>query len=201
VIEALLRALADIGPVEAVGVVLGYAYVLLIYRGNRLGWVAGGISSVAYVYLAARSHLPMQSTLNVYYVLMSVYGWIHWTRSARQDALQLSRWPLRRHGIAILAIVLTSALVSRLLQRETQAAWPFLDSLATCTSLFATWLVSRLKLENWLYWIGADCVTAFMFGAQGHAPSALMYGSYTLIAAFGFRAWLRRYRLQAASRE
>lgn len=197
-IDALLRELYATGPVEIGGVLLGYAYVLLIYRGNRLGWVAGGISSIAYVYLAARSHLPMQSTLNAYYVVMSVYGWLHWTNNAREDDLPIARWPLHRHAVAVAAILLVSALLARVLQRETQAAWPFLDSVTTCTSLFATWLLSRLKLENWLYWMGADSVASFMFGAQGHAFSALMYGSYIVIAVFGYRAWLRRYRRQRA---
>lgn len=196
-IAELLRALAAVRPIEAVAVLLGYAYVLLIYRGNRLGWVAGGTSSVAYVYLAARSHLPMQSTLNAYYVAMSIYGWFHWSRNVSQDRLPLSRWSLRSHALAALSILIVSAALSRVLQRETQAAWPFLDSMATCTSLLATWLLSRLKLENWLYWMWADSVTAFMFGAQGHALSALMYGSYIVIAVFGFRSWLRRYRLQS----
>jgi nicotinamide mononucleotide transporter len=197
VIAALLRELRAIGPVEAVGVVLGFAYVLLIYRRNRLGWVAGGASSIAFVYLAASARLPMQSALNVYYVIMSVYGWRNWTRSEQQEAGGISRWPLRQHVLAVLAILLASLLLALCLRLETHAALPFLDSMTTCTSLFATWSLARLQLENWLYWMWADSVTAYMFGSQGYPLASAMYLSYLIIAVFGYREWLRRFRHQS----
>lgn len=196
-IDALLRELHAISPVEALGVVLGYLYVLLIYRRNRLGWIAGAISSVAYMYLFARARLPMQSSLQVYYVIMSIYGWRNWTRSERQDAGGISRWPLRYHAVAVLAIVLASALLAGLLRHETHAALPFLDSMTTCTCLFATWLLARLKLENWLYWIWADSLTAYMLMSRGMPLSAGLYLSYLVIAVFGLHTWLRRYRHQS----
>jgi nicotinamide mononucleotide transporter len=68
---ALLRGLALTSPLEALAVLLGVVYVLLILKRNRLGWIAGALSSSIYVYLAARARLPMQSLLQAYYVVMS----------------------------------------------------------------------------------------------------------------------------------
>jgi nicotinamide mononucleotide transporter len=178
-------------------VVLGLVYVLLIYKRNRLGWLAGAASSVIYVYLAARARLPMQSLLQIYYVLMSVYGWRNWTREQGQQGGGIQRWPLRYHALALLAVALLSVLTAQLLRRETHAAWPYLDSMTTWISLFATWLLARLKIENWLYWIAADSVMAYLFAAQGYAFSALLFLTYMVIAVFGFREWLHRYRLQS----
>ena len=197
-IDALLRELRAIGPVEWLAVVLGYAYVLLIYRRNRLGWVAGAASSIAFVYLAARARLPMQSVLNLYYVVMSVYGWRNWTRSEHQEAGGITRSPLRHHALAVLAILAVSVLLAQWLRRETHAAWPLLDSMTTCVSLFATWSLARLQLENWLYWMWADSVTAYLFGSQGYPLASAMYLSYLVIAVFGYREWLHRYRHQPA---
>jgi nicotinamide mononucleotide transporter len=70
--------------------------------------------------------------------------------------------------------------------------------MTTWTGLFATWLVARMKLENWLYWIGADLVTVFLFGAQGYPFTAALFLTYTIIAVFGYREWLRKYRQQIA---
>jgi len=198
VIEQLLRELHATSPVEYAGVVLGLLYVLLIYRRNRLGWLAGAASSLAYVYLAARARLPMQSLLQVYYVAMSVYGWRVWTRAEHQRAGGIGRWPLRWHLVAVLVIALLSALTAQWLRRETQAALPYLDSMTTWTSLFAMWLLARLKIENWLYWICADSVTAYMFGSQGYPFSTALFVTYLVIAVFGFREWLGRYRSQGA---
>jgi nicotinamide mononucleotide transporter len=194
VIKDLLRALAITGPLEGIAVMLGVVYVLLILKRNRLGWVAGGLSSAIYVYLAAGARLPMQSTLQAYYVVMAIYGWFSWTHAQQQDGGRIERWPLQYHAIALLAIALLSFASASLLARETHAAWPYLDSFTTSVSLLATWMVARMKLENWLYWIGADGIMAYLFAAQGYLATAGLFLIYLVIAVFGFRAWLLKYR-------
>jgi nicotinamide mononucleotide transporter len=175
--------------------VLGIVYVLLILKRNRLGWIAGGASSAIYVYLAARARLPMQSTLQAYYVVMSVYGWFSWKPAQQQEqGGGIVRWPLRFHAIALLAIAALSATSASLLARETHAAWPYLDSFTTWVSLLATWMVARMKLENWIYWMGADAIMAYLFAAQGYLATSGLFLSYMVIAIFGFREWLLKYR-------
>ena len=95
-IAALLRGLALTSPPEALAVLLGVVYVLLILKRNRLGWIAGGLSSSIYVYLAAHARLPMQSLLQAYYVVMSFYGWYNWTRASQSEQPRITRWPLRQ---------------------------------------------------------------------------------------------------------
>jgi nicotinamide mononucleotide transporter len=196
VIDALLRGLAITSAPEALAVLLGVVYVLLILKRQRLGWVAGGVSSSIYVYLAARAHLPMQSVLQAYYVVMSFYGWYSWSRPQQQEQ-GITRWPARYHLAALAAIVLLSLVTAHWLAIETHAAWPYLDSFTTWTSLLATWMVARMKLENWLYWITADAITAFLFAAQGYPVSTGLFLIYLTIAVFGFREWLSQYRRQA----
>jgi nicotinamide mononucleotide transporter len=199
VIDALWRELKSTGGPELLAVLLGVAYILLIMRRNRIGWLAGAVSSGIYVYLSARAQLPMQALLQVYYVLMAAYGWHEWTRTQQQPAGGIGRWPWRAHVAALGTIAVLSLLTARWLQLETHAAWPYLDSATTWTSLLATWLVARLKLENWLYWMAADAVTLFLFAAQGHPFSALLFGFYLLIASFGYREWRHQYQRQSQS--
>ena len=183
-------------PLEVAAVVLGLAYVLLIVRRNRWGWFAGAASSSIYVYLAARARLPMQSLLQAYYVAMAVYGWLQWTRNAGEQGGRIVRLALRWHLHAVLLILIASALTARWLAAETQAAWPWLDSLTTWTCLWATWLVARSVLENWLYWIAADAVSVFLFAQQSLPFTAGLFTAYLLIASWGYRTWLLRYRRQ-----
>jgi nicotinamide mononucleotide transporter len=199
VIRDLLRALALTGPLELAAVGLGIVYVLLILKRNRLGWIAGGISSAIYVYLAASARLPMQSTLQAYYVVMAFYGWYSWTSAQqRPDGARIVRWPARHHLMALACVAVLSLVSAQFLARETHAAWPYLDSFTTWVSLLATWMVARMKLENWLYWIIADAITAFLFAAQAHQASAALFVIYIVIAIIGFREWLQNYRLQLA---
>lgn len=194
-IDALRNGLAATSPLEAASVVLGLAYAALAIRKSRWCWVTGGLSSAIMIYLSLHARLPMQAALQVYYVVISVYGWWYWTREQQtQGALIVGTWPLRRHLAACAMTVLVSALTARWLASQTQAAWPFLDSLTTWGSLYATWLQARVKLENWLYWICIDSVLSFLFGSQGLFFVALLSVLYLGFSAVGFTRWLKTYR-------
>ena len=192
---AIWSGLVATSPAEAVSVALGLAYSVLAIRRSRWCWVTGGLSSAIMIYLSLNARLPMQAALQVYYVVISVYGWWYWTREEEaQGTLLVSTWPVRKHLAACAAVVLISALTARWLATQTQAAWPFLDSLTTWGSLYATWLQARVKLENWLYWICIDSVLAFLFGTQGLYFVALLSVLYLGFSAVGFIRWLRTYR-------
>ena len=193
----LQQALRELTPLEVIAVISGLTYVVLILRRQRWGWVAGAVSSSIYVLLAARARLPMQSMLQVYYVIMAAYGWFSWKRNEEEQGGRIFRWPLRRHLYAVGLIGVVSLLSARILARETGAAWPLLDSLSTWTSFLATWLVARSVLENWLYWIAADVVMVFLFARQGYPFTAGLFLSYMVVSCLGLRAWLRRYRRQS----
>jgi nicotinamide mononucleotide transporter len=194
--DAFMAGLAATSPLEAASVILGLGYSVLAVRRSRWCWVSGGLSSLILIYLFARGRLPMQSALNAYYVAMSVYGFFSWVRHEKEASSLVTTWPLRAHIAAWIGILALSALSSRWLAAETGAAWPFLDSMTTWTSLFATWLVVRMKLENWLYWIAIDVVLVYLSAAQDLAFVAFMYAAYLFISATGFVTWLKAYRLQ-----
>jgi nicotinamide mononucleotide transporter len=195
-IDTVLSGLAATSPLEVVSVVLGLAYSVLAIRRSRWCWVAGGVSSAIMIYLSLDRRLPMQAALQVYYVVISAYGWWHWTREAdsHQGTLEVTIWPLRFHLAACVVVLLVSALTARWLATQTQAAWPFLDSLTTWGSLFATWLTTRVKLENWLYWLLIDSILAVLFGAQGLYFVALLSVVYLGFSAVGFARWRKTYR-------
>ena len=196
-LDAFLAGLAATSPLEAISVILGIAYSVLAVRRSRWCWVCGGLSSAILVYLAARARLPMQSALQLFYVVMSVYGFRSWVRHAKDTDSLVTTWPVRAHLGAWLLILALSAASSRWLAAETGAAWPFLDSVTTWASLVATWLVVRMKLENWVYWIAIDVVLTYLFIAQKLPFIGLLYATYLGISAVGFATWLRTYRLQA----
>jgi nicotinamide mononucleotide transporter len=194
-IDSVWSGLVATSPAEAVSVALGLAYAVLAIRRSRWCWVTGGLSSAIMIYLSLNARLPMQAALQVYYVVISAYGWWHWTREEEaQGTLAVTTWPIRWHVVACAAVVVISAVTARWLATQTQAAWPFLDSLTTWGSLYATWLQARVKLENWLYWIFIDSVLGFLFGTQGLYFVALLSVVYLGVSAVGFIRWLKTYR-------
>jgi nicotinamide mononucleotide transporter len=194
-IDSVWSGVRVTSPAELVAVALALVYSVLAIRRSRWCWVTGGLSSAIMIYLFFRGRLPMQAALQVYYVVISVYGWWHWTREEQtQGELAVTTWPPRLHVAACAAVVLISVLTARWLAIQTQAAWPFLDSLTTWGSLYATWLQARVKLENWLYWICIDSVLGFLSGMQGLYFIALLSVVYLGVSAVGFIRWLKTYR-------
>ena len=177
---------------EAVAVVLGLAYVLLAARGSRWCWPVGAAGSVLLAWLAYRARLPMQALLNAWYVLMSVYGWMQWSR---EENAAIRTWAWWKHLVGIVLALGAAVLLAPWLA-SVDAAWPRLDAATTLLSLLATWLVARRVLENWLYWIAIDAVLAFLFAAQGLAFVALQFVVYLVIAISGFVTWTRIWRAQ-----
>ena len=194
VIDGIATGLSAISPLEAVSVVLALASSFQEVKRSRWCWVTGGLGSAAAIYLAARARLPMQASLQVYYVVISVYGYWHWSKDHGEATRSVTTWPLRTNLIACVATVAVSALTARWLATESQAAWPFLDSLTTWGSLLATWLMARVKLESWLYWLVIDSTLAFLFAAQGLHLFALLSVVYLGVSAVGFAGWLKTYR-------
>jgi nicotinamide mononucleotide transporter len=184
---------------EVLSTLAGAAYAVLAARRNRLCWIAGAISAALLAVLAGLQDLPMQSGLQVFYVVMSVYGWLNWTRASSQGELPVGTWPWQWHLGAAVALVLLSYLSAYWLAERTHAEWPLLDSLTTWFSLLATWLAARAKIENWIYWIVIDGVLVFLFYMQKLPLISLQFLVLIVIAAGGFVAWRRRLPAQAAS--
>jgi nicotinamide mononucleotide transporter len=182
---------------EIFAMLTGAGYAILAARRNRLCWVAGAVSSLCAALLAGLRALPMQSALQVFFVGMSVYGWLSWTRSAAAGELPVGLWPHSWHLGAALVVIALSFVSASLLATGTQAAWPLLDSLTTWFSLLATWLAARARLENWLYWIAIDGVLVYLFYVQDLPFLALLNLLFIGIAVGGFIAWRRRLQAQS----
>jgi nicotinamide mononucleotide transporter len=182
--------------IEIVAMVTGVGYAVLAARRNRLCWLTGAVSAACAALLAGLRGLPMQSALQAFYVGMSVYGWLSWTRASGDGELSVGWWPWSRHAMAIAGIALLSLASAHWLAAETGAAWPMLDSLTTWFSLLATWLAARARMENWLYWIIIDVVLIYLFYKQKLPFLALLNVLFVVIAGGGFLAWRRRYRTQ-----
>jgi nicotinamide mononucleotide transporter len=194
ILAGILAGLAAISPLEAVSVALALVSALQEVRRSRWCWVTGGLSAAIAIYLNARARLPMQAALQVYFVVISVYGFWHWSKDQGEATRSVTVWPWWKNLIACLATVAVSATTARWLAIESQAAWPFLDSLTTWGSLLATWLTARVKLECWLYWLAIDSTLAFLFAAQGLYLFALLSIVYLGVSAVGFAGWLKTYR-------
>jgi nicotinamide mononucleotide transporter len=176
---------------------VGFAvlYLLLAIRQNIWCWFCAGVSTAIYVWLFADARLYMESALNAFYFAMAVYGWSVW-RSGQDDShdLPVAVWPLRMHVTALGGIATLVIAIGTILARNTDAAYPYIDSATTFAAIWATFLVARKVLENWWYWLVIDVVSVFIYWSRGLELTALLFVTYVIMIPFGLVAWTRSMR-------
>ena len=197
--SALLEQLLEWSPLEAAAVVAALLYLLLAIRENIWCWLFAGISTAIYVYLFVVARLYMESALNVFYFAMAIYGFSVWYRGRTPDRkLPVTTWPVAVHVWAIAVIVAASFVSGNLLERFTDAEFPYIDSLTTWSAIWATFLVARKVLENWWYWLAIDIASIFIYWSRDLELTALLFVVYVIMIPFGLISWTRSYREASA---
>lgn len=189
-LSAFAAGAQSAGPAELVAVALGLAYIVLAIRQHRGCWIAGGASTAIYIAVFLKAGLFLQAALQVVYVVMSVYGWLAWSAGGDVSARPRS-WPLSKHALTLLAVLVATALSTPLLSHYTDSPAPLADSLGTWASVAATWLLARRYLETWFWWMIIDSGLAALFASQGLAFTAGLYLAFAVLAIAGWRAWRR----------
>lgn len=175
--------------VELVAALLAAAYLVLAIRQRPGCWVAAFVSSCMYVWVVFGAHLYMESALYAFYAAMAVYGYRQWRTGATGRGLRVVRWSPARHLAALLGVIALSCVSSFFLRRSTAAALPFLDSLVTWASVFATFLVARKVYENWHWWLVIDSLSLCLYVTRHLYVTALLFAVYLILIVVGMRAW------------
>ena len=177
---------------EIFAVIFAITYLILAVRQNILCWYAAFFSTAIYTFLYWDVSLYMESILNIYYLLMAIYGWVNWNNKKNEIDLPVKEWSLNIHFISIF-IILFFTLASGFLLNNTEAARPYLDSFTTWGSVFTTYMVTQKILSNWLYWIAINSVGIFLNFEKGLYLTALLLFSYQVISILGFIKWRKSY--------
>ena len=198
-LQTVLAAAQSMSLLEVTAVVFAMAYLLLAVRENVLCWLFAFLSTAIYTVLFWDVSLLMESALNVYYMVMAVYGWYQWTRGGTNGdelphALAVRSMSGSHHVWVIAAIVVLSSVSGYLLGEHSSAAWPYVDSFTTWASVITTYLVTRKYLQNWLYWIVIDAVSVPLYIDRGLNLTALLFVAYVVIAVVGYLKWRLHFR-------
>ncbi|MCW8126933.1 nicotinamide riboside transporter PnuC [Microbulbifer halophilus] len=196
--DAIATSFAAMSLWELAAVVLALAYLLLAMREKILCWYAAFSSTAIYLVLFWDVSLLMESALQVFYLLIAVYGWRQWkNRNGGQQSLHIHRWSPTVHLAAIATVALLTLVCGYGLQRYTDAAMPYLDSFTTWGAVVTTYMVTRKVLENWLYWVVVDGAAIYLYIDRELYLTAVLFVLYVIIVIIGFFNWLALYRQQA----
>jgi nicotinamide mononucleotide transporter len=189
--------------VELIGTIFGLWSVILAARASIWNYPIGIINIIFFFATFYQVQLYADMTLQVYFLLISIYGWWVWanprpTQMDAQQALKITRntWQVNL-GIGVAIVVgagvlgLFFANVHQLLPAlfPTPAAYPYADSLVMAMSIAAMYLLSIKKWENWVIWVAVDTCSMGLFYSKGIKLIALEYVVFWAIAAYGGYRW------------
>ncbi len=190
--------------VELVGTVLYAWSVWLISRRRMLTWPVGILSVLAFLAIFVQIRLYSDALEQVYYLIVSVYGWITWRAAQAVDPepAVITRFSHRPTIIWTAALTVVSGLALGLLMGSIHqwlpsivpapADFPVVDALTTVASFVAMFLLAKRRTEAWVYWITVDVVVIWLYWVKDVKFLALLYVMLLGMAINGLLVWRRQ---------
>jgi nicotinamide mononucleotide transporter len=193
--------------VEITGAVLGIIYLYFEIKQNKLLWPLGILTSAFYIVIFFSAKFYADMGLNVYYVVISIYGWYFWMKGGKQkqkqseserekDELSVSRITARLAFTLVLVTVPIFILIAYVLVTWTDSPVPYWDAFTTALSITATWMLARKIMEQWLVWIVVNAVSLGLYVYKGLYPTVVLFIFYTVLSVVGYYQWKRDFNKQ-----
>ncbi|HQN98423.1 MAG TPA: nicotinamide riboside transporter PnuC [Bacteroidales bacterium] len=186
----LISNIQHTSPLEFFAVGFGLLSVFFIMKENIWGYPTGLVNVGLYVYLCFKARLFANMGINVFYFIVSIYGWYNWTHPGQnQTHLEIKRLNKKEIWLALASFTLLFLLIWLLLSHVPESSSPFFDALTTAIFIVAMVLQAYKRLETWIFWIAGDVIAIPLFASSGLAFTGLQYLAFFLMAISGFFSW------------
>lgn len=207
--ETLLTSIRETDTLTWIGTVTAVLYVILALKESIWCWSFGIISSALWVSIYFHQELWYESMLNVFYVVLGVYGWIQWARSSATlttsstpsaagttslstpPEIKITRIPGKTLLNTVLIAVVSGIILGYIANAVTENDFAYTDALLSSFAVIATWMTAKKYIENWLFWIAIDACSAVLYIFKGPEMylAALLFIFYTFMAIGGYFTW------------
>lgn len=180
---------------EWFAVAFGVTEVLLAKRNNILLYPAGIIGILLSLYLKLNAKLYAESLLSMYYLVMSVYGWIIWSqRKAKNETLPVSWTNKQELQIAFAIAIGGYFILYYALVHFTNSDVPILDAFVSSVAWAGMWLLARRKIENWIFLNVSNIVAIPLLWHKNLVLFSLLTLFLFIVAIFGYFDWKKIYK-------
>lgn len=197
---------------EAFATVFGILSVYFSIKKNIWVYPTGIISTLIYVYILYNFGLLGDCLINVYYTIMSVYGWILWAKNSDDHVHVDVSWATKKewlYGILLFALSLILVTVvyyykpyidNQFSMKNVNLGlyhldWGnWLDVVTTSVFLVGMWFMAKRRIENWLFWIIGDFICIPMMIYKGLGITSVQYLVFTIMAIQGYITWKKSLR-------
>jgi nicotinamide mononucleotide transporter len=196
--QQFIDGMKNTGWLEYVAVFAGIASVWFSRIENIWVYPVGLINTIIYIYLSFNQHLLGEASVNFYYTVMSIYGWILWTRKDRHQhtVLHISSSNKKEllQQILFFAVFYIAIFFSLTLLKKSFAtgAIPWADAFASATAYTGMWLMAKKKVESWYWWIATNIASIPLYFVKHYVFTSVYYLVLLVMAFFGLMEWIHR---------
>lgn len=196
--QQFVEGMKNTGWLEYLAVFAGIASVWFSRIENILVYPVGLINTIIYIWLSFKYHLLGEATVNFYYTVMSIYGWILWAKRNQQHqhvvVITSSSTKEWRNQLLFFAFFYISIFIALTYLKKGFApgAIPWADALASATAFTGMWLMARKKVESWYWWIATNIASIPLYFVKGLVFTSVFYFILFIMAIFGLYEWKKR---------
>ena len=200
-LQDIYQGVLNTGWIEAIAVIAGIVSVWYSRKENILVFPTGLVNTTLFIYLSYKGNLFGEASVNLYYTIMSVYGWYLWTRKKEDHQtliLQITEstkkeWIQQLVFFAAFYIVIYFSL-SLAKNAFAPEAIPWADAFASATAYTGMWLMAKKKVESWIWWILTNIASIPLYFVKGYAFTSVQFLVLLVLAIAGLYSWRKKAR-------
>ena len=199
-LEAYSNSPTYIIVLEFLAFIFGIISVVYAKRENILVYPTGIICTVITIYLLYRAQYFGDMMMNVYYSIMSIYGWWNWSRVKDNHYIVLiSKTNKKEYLIASFFFLLTIGITFFVYKMNLDSLEipNYIDIFTSGVFFTAMWLMANKKIESWIFWIVGDIITIPLYSYRGLGILSLQYLIFLILAIQGYYEWKRTLNKQS----
>ncbi len=178
---------------EFLGVVFGIGSVFFSRKENILVYPVGMVSTVIFIYLYIIHGLYADASVNFYYTVMSVIGWIMWSRKKEgSEILHITKSNKKEWIQSIIFFIICWIILFVVLKNFTDSTVPQADAFTSAAAFTGMWLMNKKKVENWIWWIITNIASIPLNYYKGLAFTSFQYIVLLALAIAGLTEWTKK---------
>ena len=177
--------------IEIIIFIFGVLSVYFAKKENVLVYPTGIICTILSVYIMFHAKYYADMSINIYYSIMSVYGWFQWKKITNGEVLSISRTNLKEKIIGIILFLITAIIciyIYKFFNYKLQIN-NYLDIFTTSLFFTAMWYMAKKKIENWTLWIVGNTFAVYIFFDRQLYIIAIQYIIFTILAISAYIEW------------
>jgi nicotinamide mononucleotide transporter len=177
--------------IEIIIFIFGVLSVYFAKKENVLVYPTGIICTILSVYIMFHAKYYADMSINIYYSIMSIYGWFQWKETTNGEVLSISRTNMKEKIIGVILFVITGIIcvfIYTFFDYKLQLN-NYLDIFTTSLFFTAMWYMAKKKIENWILWIVGNTFAVYIFFDRQLYIIAIQYIIFTILAISAYLAW------------